>query len=416
MSGKNGNQYSISKLFLKFNQLLWKKSFLQNIRVLFYWIDGALLLTCKRRGKETPEGCGRKKVLVIYNMALGDGVMFYGVSKAIREIWPKGQYEVTITCQSAFSSLYESAGIYDKVLPLDFSGAVINLKKRRELFGKLREESYDLVVDPVGCEDCTTNMFVARAAKGKRRIGVLDMSIKERQAPEWLRRKIYHKVVEIRQGQIHLIRYYGEFFRKLGAKSCIPKPAELPAAELPFEVPERFFIIFPVASMEVKKWPLKRYAYLAKKIYNKAKMPLVVCGTEHDRQGIEEFLRLLPDVEVKDYIGKTNIMQFIELIGRASLVVSNDTSAYHIAVAKQVPVAMVCGGYTYHRYAKYDYEKEGCRTPLLVRQEMECYDCNNHCCYTGFQLFPCIDKIGAKEAWKEISALMEREGLCTDDN
>lgn len=349
-------------------------------------------------------------------MALGDGVMFYGVSKAIREIWPKGQYEVTITCQSAFSSLYESAGIYDKVLPLDFSGAVINLKKRRELFGKLREESYDLVVDPVGCEDCTTNMFVARAAKGKRKIGVLDMSLKERQAPEWLRRKIYHKIVEIRQGQIHLIRYYGEFFRKLGAKSCIPKPAELPAAELPFEVPERFFIIFPVASMEVKKWPLKRYAYLAKKIYNKAKMPLVVCGTEHDRQGIEEFLRLLPDVEVKDYIGKTNIMQFIELIGRASLVVSNDTSAYHIAVAKQVPVAMVCGGYTYHRYAKYDYEKEGCRAPLLVHQEMECYDCNNHCCHTGFQLFPCIDKIGAKEAWKEISALMEREGLCTDDD
>ena len=59
MSGKNGNQYSISKLFLKFNQLLWKKSFLQNIRVLFYWIDGALLLTCKGRGKETPGGCGQ---------------------------------------------------------------------------------------------------------------------------------------------------------------------------------------------------------------------------------------------------------------------------------------------------------------------------------------------------------------------
>lgn len=410
------NHYSISNLFLKFNQLLWKKSFLQHIRVLFYWIDGVLLLFCRRKKGDGSRKKSRRKVLIVYNMALGDGIMFCGVSRSLREIWPKEQYEITITCQSAFSSLYESTGIYDKVLPLDFSGAVVNLKKRKELFRKLREETYDIVADPVGCEECTTNVFVTRAARGKEKIGVLDVSVNH-QAPDWLRRKIYHRVVELNQKHMHLIRYYGAFFRELGAVSCVARPAELPAVELPFETPEKFFIIFPVASMAVKKWPPERYAYIAEKIYRKTRIPLVLCGTEHDRAGIEEFRSLLPsDVEIMDYIGKTDIMQFVELIGRASLVVSNDTSAYHIAVAKQVPVAMICGGYTYHRYAKYDYEKEGCRNPLLVRRNMKCQDCNNYCRYHGFELFPCIDKIGKKEAWREIKALIEREGLDTDDD
>lgn len=411
MNTKKENSYNISNIFLKFNQLLWKKSFLQNIRVVFYFIDGLLLLFCGGKKTCRKSRNGRKKVLIVYNMALGDGIMFYGVSQHIREIWPKEQYEISIACQSAFCSLYESAGIYDKVLPFDFSGAVVNLKKRRELFKKLREEYYDLVIDPVGCEDCTTNIFVTRAAKGGKKIGVLDVSLKTHQTPKWLRRKIYDEVLEIDQKNIHLIQYYAEFFRKLGADGCIAKPADLPKLELPFELPERFFIVFPVASMAVKKWPLDRYEYITEKIYEKTGMSLVVCGTEHDRAGIEEFRKLLKKTPVIDCIGKTNIMQFTELIGRASLVVSNDTSAYHIAMARQVPVVMICGGYTYHRYAKYDYKKEGCKNPVLICRKMECYDCNNHCCHNGFDVFPCIEKIGQEAAWKKINTLIESEEL-----
>lgn len=409
MNEKKENSYNISKFFLKFNQLLWKNAFLQNIRILFYFIDGILLLLCPSRKKTNINN--RKKILIIYNMALGDGIMFYGVSQCIREIWPQEHYDVSIACQSAFSSLYESCGIYNNILSFDFSGAVVNLKKRIEIFRKLRMEEYDLVIDPVGCEDCTTNIFITRACKGKKKIGVVDITLPTHQTPKWLRKKIYDEVIEINQKQLHLIQYYGAFFQKLGAKSCSVKPANLPEVELPFKTPEHFFIIFPVASMGVKKWPLERYAYIAKKIYAKTHMPLVVCGTQHDRVGIEEFLSKLSDVKVINYIGKTNIMQFTELIGRASLVISNDTSAYHIAVARQVPVALICGGYTYHRYAKYNYEdaKTGYKNPLLICRKMKCFDCNNHCKYSNFDIFPCIEQITQEEAWEAINTLIDQE-------
>lgn len=140
-------------------------------------------------------------------------------------------------------------------------------------------------------------------------------------------------------------------------------------------------------------------------------MPLVVCGTEHDREGIEDLISRLSGIEIINYIGKTDIMQFTELIGRASLVVSNDTSAYHIAAARQVPVAMICGGYVYHKYAKYNYTKEGCRDPILICSKMKCFDCNNHCIYNGFKCFPCIEKISQEDAWRIIEHMIEREAL-----
>ena len=124
--------YSISSFFLKINQLLWKNSFLQKSRSMFYYVDSVLLLGLRKkyiRNKNI-----KKKVLIVYNMALGDGVMFLGVAENIRDIYPSDQYELTLTCQSAFEKLYEKTGIFDKVLPFDFAGAVVNLKNRRKLF------------------------------------------------------------------------------------------------------------------------------------------------------------------------------------------------------------------------------------------------------------------------------------------
>lgn len=87
------NSYSISSAFLKWNQFLWRNSFFQNIRILFYAIDGMMLVFCPQEKKKQSDD-SRKKVLIVYNLALGDGIMFYGVSQCIREIWPKEKFDI----------------------------------------------------------------------------------------------------------------------------------------------------------------------------------------------------------------------------------------------------------------------------------------------------------------------------------
>ena len=393
------SKYSISKVFLILNQFLWRNPLFQKIKSLYYYIDAVLLFGCK---KAEYVNNGKKKVLVVYNLALGDGVMFYGVSKSMRNIWPQNKFELTVVCQKAFKQLYEVNGIYDHVIPMDFSGSVVNLAKRKEMFKQLRNVSYDIVFDPVGSEDATTNVYVSRAANGKEKIGVLDINLRQPLSNR-RRKKIYDKIIEIDKPGVHLIEYYGLTLRKLGATQCIPEPAHLPEIKANVELPEKYFIVFPVAGMDVKKWDARNYAFIAEKIQNKTGLCLVLCGTNHDRSSIDEMLSYSNKLKYIDVVGKTDIMQFTSVIGSAELVVTNDTSAYHIAVARNVNTFLICGGYTYDRYAHYDYADVGRRNPTLITQRMECYNCNNHCKYSGYKVFPCIERITKEDAWRQIS-------------
>lgn len=404
------NRYTISSIFLKVNEFIWKNSFVQRFRNIFYVVDFFVLLFC-RKGKEKENTTGKKEVLIVYNMALGDGIIFSGVSDYIRKIWPSEEYEITITCQSAFASLYKINDIYDHVIPIDFAGSVLNLKKRREMYKKIRECSYDIIVDPVGCDDCTTNVFVTRAAIGEKKIGVMDITRNIHEMPRWMRKKIYSQVIELNNPHMHLLEQYAAFWEKLSGENCELKLAKLPNVELKMDLPKDFFIVFPVASVDVKKWKTTNYAIIAKRIYDRTKLPLVVCGTEHDRPSINEFLEELTDIPVIDAVGKTNIIEYTELIGRARLILTNDTSAYHIAVARQVPTVMLCGGYVYDKYAHYPCEKLGCQEPILATEPMECYNCGNHCKYSGFEVYPCIERITVENVWNCTQQLVERVGL-----
>ena len=401
------NRYTISSLFLKVNEFIWKNSYTQRFRNVYYIVDFFVLLFCNRK-KTEQQTSAKKKVLIVYNMALGDGIIFSGVSDHIRQIWPKNEYDVTITCQSAFAALYKMDNTFDYVLPLDFAGSILNLKKRCELFRKIRGQSYDIIVDPVGCDDCTTNVFVTRAALGTKKIGVMDKTRSIHEMPNWMRKKIYSQVIEIDIPNMHLMEQYAFFWEYLSGKRCELKLAQLPRVELKLDLPKDYFIVFPVASVDVKKWNPSNYAVIAKRIYDKTKLPLLVCGTEHDRSSIDEFVAELSEVPVIDVVGKTSIIEYTEVIGRARLVLTNDTSAYHIAVARQVPTLMLCGGYVYDKYANYPCEKINCTEAILITEKMDCYNCGNHCRYHGFSVYPCIEKITLEKVWSCTEELIER--------
>ena len=146
---------------------------------------------------------------------------------------------------------------------------------------------------------------------------------------------------------------------------------------------------------------------MAERIYNKTGLTLVVCGTKHDESTVQEFLKYIPGVPVVNVIGKTNIMEFMTVIGRAKLILTNDTSAYHIGVAKQVDTVLVCGGYTYDRYAHYQYAWEGYKDPVLVSEDMPCFNCDNHCIYDNMGIFPCIGNISVDKVWKAVEKVID---------
>ena len=400
---KNEREYNIPKVSIRTYEMLLKMPVLQNIRAIFYFIDGFILQFIKKPQKDGQ--LHKKSVLVIHNIALGDSVLWLSVSKQLRELYPRNQYTITLACQQAFKPLYDHENIFDDYI---FISNVSNVPIRYTMYKKIRNRYFDLILDPVGCENCTTNIFIARAAVGGHKIGILDKTIKRLQCPGWMRKRIYDKVIEINTPNLHLTEYYAEFIKGLGHSEFVAVPAALTPIEHHLNLPDRYFIIFPTASIAIKRWPLERFAELTKRIYEKTRLPLLLCGTSHDKSIVDQFIQMIPDVPVVNFLGKTNILEFIEVIRNAAFIVTNDTSAYHIAVSTKTPVGLICGGYTYNRYAKYPLQDNYCPKPVLIENKMNCFNCNNHCRYPNANVFPCIDSITVENAWDSIQNMIKQ--------
>lgn len=405
---KQQNSYS-STFSLKLYNLCQRIPFLRYLKVLLYFTDALLLLFIRK-----PKYNKRKKkeVLVIYNYAFGDGIIWLCSARQLRKIYPKDKYNITLICQKGIHSLYENEKIFDNVIPFNLTGATFNPKVRFNLFKLLREKYYDIILDPIGVAECTTNVFMSRALVAKEKITILDKTLDKYLCPKWVYNRVYNKIIEVNDKNLSLIEFYAEFIRGLGDKNFEVKLEKIKINNFNIKLPKKYFIVFPSASTMLKRWPIERYAELIKRIYEKTKLPILFCGTGSDLNSINELKELIKNYNILqyDFVNKTSLLEFIEVVKRAEFVITNDTSTYHIAVVNQVPVTIITGGYTYNRYVEYNFKNMNkYLKPYIVTNNSKCFNCDNNCKFlkSSDTTWPCLNDITINDAWKTVSKMID---------
>lgn len=404
-SKKNG--YS-SKFSLKLYNLCQRLPFLRNLKVVLYFTDILLLIFIK---KPKYEARNKKKVFIMYNYAFGDGMIWLNVAKDYRKIYPSNEYEITLICQKGLDSIYEASKYFDIIIPFNLTEATFKITKRFELYKKLREVCYDIVIDPIGVYECTTNVFMSRALVSKEKISILDTTLKNKMCPDWMINRIYDKIVYVDREGLSLIEYYAEMIRYLESdKKYIVSLNKFKGNKPSIKLPKEYYIVFPSASTNLKKWPIERYAKIVRKIYKKTGLTLLICGTSADKEDCNKLINLIKDIPYVDIIGKTSLLEFIYVINKSKFVVTNDTSTYHIAVTNEVPVAIITGGYTYDRYVEYSFKgNDKYRKPYIIVNKQECFNCDNKCSKINHddKIWPCLENVSVDYAWKIIEKMID---------
>ena len=118
----------------------------------------------------------------------------------------------------------------------------------------------------------------------------------------------------------------------LGIKDDEIKFHKVKEIKLNLDLPEEYYIVFPSASLDKKKWEYEKYGELIEKIYEKTKLPVVFCGTNSDLTDVSEVIKNIKNAKYINCLGKSSVVEFIEIIRRAKFVITNDTGAYHIAL------------------------------------------------------------------------------------
>ncbi|GAA5512847.1 ADP-heptose--LPS heptosyltransferase 2 [Deinococcus carri] len=134
-------------------------------------------------------------------------------------------------------------------------------------------------------------------------------------------------------------------------------------------LPGPYLLLNPFASCSARTYPPERAAHAARLMAEQLGWQVAVTGVEKDRERAAALLAELGPAGV-DLLGCTDLATFAALIGGAGLVLTNNTSALHLADALRTPVLVTYSGTDYET----QWQPRSTRFTLL-RRPTPCHPC-----------------------------------------
>ena len=263
-----------------------------------------------------------ERVLVIKHGALGDFAMATGPFQAIRARHPDGW--IVLLTTAPYAELGRMTGWFDEVWEdprprLRDVGALWGLARmlRRPRFTHV----YDLQTSD-------------RSGAYRR--------LMPRPKPMWsgLARGASHPDRNPERGRMHTIDRQREQLRQAGIEDVPPPSLDWARADVShFGLERPYALLAPggAAHRPGKRWPLGRYAELARRLADRGLKPAVVGGEAERPLG-----RAIPIA--RDLTGQTTVPELAELARGAYLAVGNDTGPMHVAAIAGCPSVVLFSG------------------------------------------------------------------------
>jgi heptosyltransferase-2 len=144
-----------------------------------------------------------------------------------------------------------------------------------------------------------------------------------------------------------------------------------------------------------RRWPAERFAALGAALASETGARLVVTGGDRERALVRDVARRLraadPHAAVLELAGELTVIELIELIARAALLVTNDTAPVHIAGALDVAMVALYGPNTpllygpVHARGRAIYHALPC-SPCLTNMNMKSSSCRLPACVLGIEV------------------------------
>lgn len=167
-------------------------------------------------------------------------------------------------------------------------------------------------------------------------------------------------------------------------------------------------ILFPGAGAAIRMWPIDRFLQLGQHLQDKKGYSLVWMGGQRERQ---LFKGRIPQTLGENRLGADDLVTGIQLMATASLVITNDTSAAHIAGALDVRALVLVGGGHFERfYSSLGPPAMSAQLQERVFFKMDCFNCDWHCIHPRQSDQPalCIENISIDQTLAAIEKLEAR--------
>lgn len=177
-----------------------------------------------------------------------------------------------------------------------------------------------------------------------------------------------------------------------------------------------YCLLFPGASWFGRRWPAENFAEIGSRIRAEFGWDIVLCGSQDERQICNVIEERIGE-GVHNLAGQTTLLELVELVRQAKILVSNETSAVHIAPIVDTPSVCITGGGHYGYFVPYP-DSVGGRKPLVAAKRMDCYNCNWNCTQPREEggPTPCVKDISVNDVMLQVRVALGLDSINTPDN
>lgn len=368
----------------------------------FWLFDNTVLVGVRKQ----PEPNARS-IAVVFTELMGDYFIWlpYGLV-LIKHLRSQG-FRVVFVCNAQWQELAQHHCAEVALVPIDRKRFTNTPAYRARTLRKLRTMSVHQVLNPCYPRDCLMGDAIVRAfastATG------FDVAFKDR---PWIdravSRRLYGDLLPPLPDMHQAIRHTA-FLDAMGAGGPVVAPLS-PSMKPALGEPSRnYFVISPGASHTMKTWPVERFVEIARKVLQERPgWHCLLIGAPAEQAWVDRMQEALGS-RASSVAGRLTLLQLVERIHGAQLVIGNDSAAAHIAAACGVPSLVVCHGAEFGRCQPYDPAHNAVvAIPVTVVHPMDCFGCNWNCRFhvPHGKPAPCVDRITTESVWAQLSAML----------
>lgn len=150
-----------------------------------------------------------------------------------------------------------------------------------------------------------------------------------------------------------------------------------------------------------KRWPVKKYAYLACRLADHIGCEVFVVGGPEEQSLCEELVELSGSSKVVSLAGKMTIQQTLDFLAKSKVVVSNCNGISHMASAVGCHVVGLYGPTNFSLTGPYS------RLAVKVSANLHCAPCYRRGYITGCGAPVCMDAVSENVVFDKVSELLE---------
>lgn len=346
-------------------------------------------------------------LLVVRVDAIGDFFLWMQGARELRSLYPR--HKIVLIANHTWAEAAAAFPYWDEVWALNPNKFLYNWLYRIKYIRKINRYGFNIAIQPTYSRVFEVGDCVVNASNAQQRIGFIGDLSNTTNYLHNIGNAYYTKLIPSLGEKMELIRNL-EFIQKLAPyrinlELCeIPRLLNLGVDILPLK---KYYIIFPGASWAGKCWPEENFSQIIKEITRCQDWQPILCGSLAEKEMCDRIISMSQIEGVENYAGRTSLLELIELIRGAELLISNDTSAIHIAPLVKTKSICIVGGGHYGRFLPYPDQLNALK-PVVETFKLPCFQCNWNCTIEREKRYPvpCISGVGVNQVINGIKSLL----------